>query len=112
MTDRSHDAGRQWREPVAPSRKKHIGREGHRLSPHIRGQHPPRLLLYSGCLSFLEMHYPTLRDNLYVLLNDGFNDGSHSEKKTIAKNMLNKNIEDKLISEVTGLTLEQINNLK
>lgn len=75
VTGRSHDAGRQWHEPVAPIRKKHSWHADRQLSPHTHGMHLPRLLLYSGYLSFLEVHFPTLCDNLHILFYDGFNDG-------------------------------------
>lgn len=41
-----------------------------------------------------------------------YNEGMEQKQIEIAKSMLNKNIEINLISELTGLTEEEINNLK
>ena len=45
-------------------------------------------------------------------LRKGIEQGIEQEKQEIAKNMLSKNMELNLISELTGLTIEEINNLK
>ena len=43
---------------------------------------------------------------------DGKLEGRVEEKTEIAKNMLKENVEKTLISKVTGLSLEEIENLK
>ncbi|MCI8383270.1 MAG: hypothetical protein HFJ33_00020, partial [Clostridia bacterium] len=43
--------------------------------------------------------------------NDGKTEGKVEEKKEIAKTMLKKNMSIELISEITGLTKEEIRNL-
>ena len=43
--------------------------------------------------------------------NNGFNDGSNQTKIEIVKNMLSKNIDINLISEVTGMTVVEITNI-
>ena len=45
-------------------------------------------------------------------LEKGLERGTEQSKKEIAKNMLKKDLDISLISEVTGLSNEQINNLK
>ena len=45
-------------------------------------------------------------------LDEAINKGIKQEKNEIAKNMLSKNMDIKLISEITGLTEEEINSLK
>ena len=42
----------------------------------------------------------------------GINDGISKEKVSIAKNMLNKNISIEDISDITGLSVEEIENIK
>ena len=42
---------------------------------------------------------------------NGFNDGISQEKVNIAKNMLNKNMSIEDISEITGLSIEEIKKL-
>lgn len=42
----------------------------------------------------------------------GHAEGQKSEKLEIAKNLLNKNIDIEIISETTGLSIEEIKNLK
>ena len=42
----------------------------------------------------------------------GINDGISKEKVSIAKNMLNKNISIEDISDITGLSIEEIENIK
>ena len=44
--------------------------------------------------------------------NEGISQGQRKEKIEIAKNMLSKEMDIKLISEITGLTEEEINALK
>lgn len=44
--------------------------------------------------------------------NEGIKEGIEKEKIEIAKKMLNKGIDTKLIMEVTGLTIESLKNLK
>lgn len=44
-------------------------------------------------------------------LNKGISEGIFEEKVNIAKKMLNKRIDIKEISEITGLSLEDIKNL-
>ena len=63
------------------------------------------------------LDYEKMRDNREIAakeegFNDGFNDGVLTTTQVIAKNMLNKEIDVNLISEVTGLTIEEINKLK
>ena len=43
---------------------------------------------------------------------NGINDGISKEKVSIAKNMLNKNISIEDISDITGLSVEEIENIK
>ena len=43
---------------------------------------------------------------------NGINDGISKEKVSIAKNMLNKNISIEDISDITGLSIEKIKNIK
>jgi predicted transposase/invertase (TIGR01784 family) len=43
---------------------------------------------------------------------DGFQDGSNQEKLCIAKNMLKKDIKINDISEITGLSIDEIERLK
>ena len=45
-------------------------------------------------------------------LEQGLERGTEQSKNEIAKNMLKKGLDISLISEVTGLSNEQINNLK
>jgi len=45
-------------------------------------------------------------------LEQGFEQGSKNEKLEIAKNMLNKKMDMEIISEITGLTNDEIENLK
>ncbi len=45
-------------------------------------------------------------------LKEGLERGTEQSKNEIAKNMLKKGLDISLISEVTGLSNEQINNLK
>ena len=56
------------------------------------------------------------RASLYYAHRDGFKEGIVSgieqSKMEIAKNMLTKNMEISLISELTGLSLDEIENLK
>ena len=42
----------------------------------------------------------------------GINDGISKEKVSIAKNMLNKNMSMEDISDITGLSIEEINKLR
>ena len=42
---------------------------------------------------------------------NGFNDGISQEKVNIAKNMLNKNMSIEDISEIIGLSIEEIKNI-
>ena len=42
----------------------------------------------------------------------GKNEGKQNEKIEIAKNLLAKNIDVNIISECTGLSIEEVNNLK
>ena len=42
----------------------------------------------------------------------GFEEGTKKEKIEIAKSMLDKKLDLETISELTGLTIEEINNLK
>ena len=42
----------------------------------------------------------------------GLNDGKNKKSIEIAKNLLNKNMSIEDISDVTGLTIEEINNLR
>ena len=59
------------------------------------------------------LDYEKMRDNREIAAEElGFNRGIEYNTQTIAKNMINKDIDIKLISEVTGLTLEQIEKLK
>ena len=67
------------------------------------------------------LDYEKMRDNREIAakqegfadgFNDGFNEGIEHNTEAIAKNMLNKKIDVELISEVTGLTIEQIEKLK
>ena len=44
--------------------------------------------------------------------NKGISQGINEEKEQTAKNMFNKGIEISLISEVTGLSIEKINELR
>ncbi|MBQ4263749.1 MAG: hypothetical protein IJB83_05895, partial [Bacilli bacterium] len=52
------------------------------------------------------------RASLYYAHRDGFKEGIEQSKMEIAKNMLTKNMEISLISELTGLSLDEIENLK
>ena len=52
------------------------------------------------------------RDGLSQGKAEGFSQGKIENKKEIAKNMLSKAIEVELISEITGLSIEEIKNLK
>ena len=45
-------------------------------------------------------------------INDGISKGVSQEKVSIAKNMLNKNMSIEDISDITGLSIEEINKLK
>ena len=45
-------------------------------------------------------------------LDEAMNKGRNQEKNEIAKNMLSKNMDIKLISEITGLTEDEVNSLK
>ena len=45
-------------------------------------------------------------------INDGISKGASQEKVNIAKNMLNKSISIEDISDITGLSVEEINKLK
>ncbi len=45
-------------------------------------------------------------------VNDGISQGISEEKVNIAKNMLNKNISIEDISDITGLSIEEIKNIK
>ena len=45
-------------------------------------------------------------------INDGISKGVSQEKVSIAKNMLNKNMSIEDISDITGLSVEEINKLK
>ena len=45
-------------------------------------------------------------------INDGISKGVSKEKVNIAKNMLNKNISIEDISDITGLSIEEIENIK
>ena len=45
-------------------------------------------------------------------INDGISKGASQEKVNIAKNMLNKNISIEDISDITGLSIEEIENIK
>ena len=67
------------------------------------------------------LDYEKMRDNREKAakelgFNNGFNNGVsfgvNEEKKVIAKNMLSRNTDITYISEVTGLTIEEINKLK
>ena len=42
----------------------------------------------------------------------GYSDGKSDERITIAKNLLAKNITKEIISDCTGLTIEEITNLE
>ena len=44
-------------------------------------------------------------------INDGISKGVSQEKVSIAKNMLNKNMSIEDISDITGLSIEEINKL-
>ena len=52
------------------------------------------------------------RDGLSQGKAEGFSQGKIENKKEIAKNMLSKAMEVELISEITGLSIEEIKNLK
>ena len=43
---------------------------------------------------------------------NGKQDGKNEEKLEIAKNLLSENIDISVISKLTGLSIEEINNLK
>ena len=63
------------------------------------------------------LDYEKMRDNREVAarelgFNNGVSFGVNEEKKVIAKNMLSRNTDITYISEVTGLTIEEINKLK
>ena len=59
------------------------------------------------------LDYEKMRDNREVAAKEeGFNDGILATTQVIVKNMLNKNTDINYISEVTGLTIEEINKLK
>ena len=59
------------------------------------------------------LDYEKMRDNREEAAKElGFDNGVQNAVHVIAKNMLSKNIDAKLISEVTGLTIEQIEKLK
>ena len=67
------------------------------------------------------LDYEKMRDNREIAakqegftdgFNDGFNEGIEYNTEAIAKNMLNKGTTVNYISEVTGLTIEQIEKLK
>jgi len=45
-------------------------------------------------------------------ISEGISEGKIENKKEIAKNMLSKAMEVELISEITGLSIEEIKNLK
>ena len=45
-------------------------------------------------------------------INDGISKGVSQEKVNIAKNMLNKNMSIEDISDITGLSVEEIENIK
>ena len=45
-------------------------------------------------------------------INDGISKGVSQEKVNIAKNMLNKSISIEDISDITGLSVEEIENIK
>ena len=47
-----------------------------------------------------------------VYKEESFNEGIKSEKLNIARNMLKKNLGIELISEITELSVEEINSLK
>jgi predicted transposase/invertase (TIGR01784 family) len=51
------------------------------------------------------------KESLENALKDGIEKGSHEEKITIAKKLLNKNLSLDEISEITGLSTEDISNL-
>ena len=53
-----------------------------------------------------------LKEGLEKGIEQGLERGTEQSKNEIAKNMLKKGIDISLISEVTGLSNEQINNLK
>ena len=52
------------------------------------------------------------RDGLSQGKAEGFSQGKIENKKEIAKKMLSKAMEVELISEITGLSIEEIKNLK
>ena len=67
------------------------------------------------------LDYEKMRDNREIAakqegftdgFNDGFNEGIEYNTEAIAKNMLNMGLDVKVISEVTNLTIEQIEKLK
>ena len=53
-----------------------------------------------------------LKEGLEKGLEQGLERGTEQSKNEIARNMLKKGLDISLISEVTGLSNEQINNLK
>ena len=53
-----------------------------------------------------------LKEGLEKGLEQGLEQGTEQSKNEIAKNMLKKDLDISLISEVTGLSNEQINKLK
>lgn len=46
------------------------------------------------------------------MLNNGIKQGTKKAKVEIAKNLLSQNIAIKIISDTTGLSVEELNNLK
>ena len=60
-----------------------------------------------------EYDYEFVQKKLMNSIKDeGYEKGKSDEKLEIAKNLLSENIEVNIISKTTGLSIEEINNLK
>jgi len=57
-------------------------------------------------------HYRDLKNSLDTSKEEGRIEGRIEEKKEIAKRMLNKGLNISFISEITGLTAEEVSELK
>ncbi len=60
----------------------------------------------------LLMYYDKEKLDNEIVYNNGLEHGKKEGIREIAKNMLLKNFDVSYISEITGLTLEEINSLK
>ena len=80
--------------------------EGHYEKGHKEG-------LEQGLEQGIEIgHESGLKEGIEQGIEKGLKEGSNNKARDIAKNMLNKELDIELISQVTGLTAEEIKNLK